>query len=201
VNTIKNRTTIVGIATLILGLALGLGIGVWSVKNSQARSASGAQVNLSSPALSATAEPSFGKNEWDPFRQMEQMQEEIDPAIRSATKQFELNPGAMVFRSDAGYSSSFDLRDGKNSFELRAYLPDAKASDVNVRVDNDRTLHVGVTQRKEETKSTSGGSGSFTELGHYEQVVTLPEPVKSSEMKVGRHDHEIVITIPKAKTG
>jgi HSP20 family molecular chaperone IbpA len=201
VNTIKNRTTIVGIVTLILGLALGLGIGVWSVKNSQARSASGAQVNLSSPALSATAEPSFGKNEWDPFRQMERMQEEIDPAIRSATKHFELNPGAMVFRSDAGYSSSFDLRDGKNSFELRAYLPDAKASDVNVRVDNDRTLHVGVTQRKEETKSTSGGSGSFTELGHYEQVVTLPEPVKSSEMKVDRHDHEIVITIPKAKTG
>ena len=63
------------------------------------------------------------------------------------------------------------------------------------------SLHVGVTRRKEETKSTSGGSGSFTELGHYEQVVTLPEPVKSSEMKVDRHDHEIVITIPKAKTG
>src|SRR4030095_8366001 len=104
VNTIKNRTTIVGIVTLILGLAVGLGIGVWSVKNSQARSASGAQVNLSSTALSATAEPSFGKNEWDPFRQMERMQEEIDPAIRSAAKQFELNLGAMVFRSDAGYS-------------------------------------------------------------------------------------------------
>jgi HSP20 family molecular chaperone IbpA len=201
VDTMKSRTTIVGIVTLILGLALGLGIGVWSVKNSQASSASGTQVNLSSPAPSAISEPSFGKNEWNPIRQMERMQEEIDRAIRNAVKQFELNPGAMMSRSDAGYSSSFDLRDRKDRFELRAYLPDAKTSDVNVRIDNDQTLHVGVTQRKEETKSTSGGNASFTELGHYEQVVTLPEPVKSSEMKVDRHDHEIVITIPKAKTG
>ncbi len=112
-----------------------------------------------------------------------------------------LNPGATVFRPDAGYSSSFDLHDRKDHFELRAYLPDAKASDVNVRIDNDQTLHVGVTQRKQQTKSTSGGSASLTELGHYEQVVTLPEPVKSSEMKIDRHGHEIVITIPKAKTG
>ena len=100
-DTMKNRTTIVGIVTLILGLALGLGIGVWSVKNSQASSASGTQVNLSSPAPSATPEPSFGKNEWNPFRQIERMQEEIDRAIRNAVKQFELNPGAMMSRSDA----------------------------------------------------------------------------------------------------
>jgi hypothetical protein len=147
VDTMKSRTTIVGIVTLILGLALGLGIGVWSVKNSQASSASGTQVNLSSPAPSAISEPSFGKNEWNPIRQMERMQEEIDRAIRNAVKQFELNPGAMMSRSDAGYSSSFDLRDRKDRFELRAYLPDAKTSDVNVRIDNDQTLHVGKSSR------------------------------------------------------
>jgi HSP20 family molecular chaperone IbpA len=201
VDTITKRTTVVGIVTLIVGLALGLGIGVWSVKNSQASNAPGVQSSLSRPTPSATAEPLFGKNEWDPFGEIEQMQEEINRAIRNATKQFELNPGARMFRPDAGYSSSFDLRDRKDHFELRAYLPDAKASDVNVRIDNDQTLHVGVTQRKQETKSMSGGSATFTELGQYEQVVTLPEPVKSSEMKIDRHDHEIVIAIPKAKTG
>jgi len=28
--------------------------------------------------------------------------------------------------------------------------------------------------------------------------VTLPEPVKSSEMKIERKGHEVVITVPKA---
>jgi HSP20 family molecular chaperone IbpA len=195
--TINRKTTMVGIVTLIVGLALGLGIGVWSVKSSQASNASAAQNSLSA---TGKGEPSFTTNVWDPFRQMERMQEEIDRAMRNATEQFQLGPGATAFRPDAGYSSSFDLRDRKDHFELRAYLPDTKASDVNVKVDNDRTLHVSVSQRKQETKNTSGGSVSFTELGQYEQVVTLPEPVKSSDMKIDRHGHEVVITIPKAKT-
>jgi HSP20 family molecular chaperone IbpA len=195
--TINRKTTMVGIVTLIVGLALGLGIGVWSMKSSQASNASAAQNSLSA---TGKGEPSFTTNVWDPFRQMERMQEEIDRAMRNATEQFQLGPGATAFRPDAGYSSSFDLRDRKDHFELRAYLPDTKASDVNVKVDHDRTLHVSVSQRKQETKNTSGGSVSFTELGQYEQVVTLPEPVKSSDMKIDRHGHEVVITIPKAKT-
>ena len=69
-----------------------------------------------------------------------------------------------------------------------------------MRVDNDRTLHVGMTQRKQQKKDTTSGSESFTELGEYEQVVTLGEPVKSSEMRIDRSGHEIVITIPKANS-
>jgi len=191
-DTIKKKTAMVGVVTLIVGLALGLGIGVWAVRNTQAaRPSLTAEIGKQEPTLSKS-------EEWDPFRQMERMQEEIDRAIRNATEQFQLGPNAAMFRPDLGYSSSFDLRDQKDHFELRAYLPDAKA-DVNVKIDNDRTLHVSVSQRKQETKSTSGGNASFTELGQYEQVVTLPEPVKSSEMKVERKGHEVVITIPKAQ--
>ncbi len=74
-----------------------------------------------------------------------------------------------------------------------------KASDVNVKIDNDRVLHVSVTQRKQKTKNTSGGNASFTKLGQYEQVVTLPEPVQANKMKIDRRGHEVVITIPEAK--
>jgi HSP20 family molecular chaperone IbpA len=193
--TINRKTTMVGIVTLIAGLALGLGIGVWSVKNSQASNAPAARINSDNQESIVTR-----SDEWDPFRQMERMQEEIDRAIRNATEQFQLGPGATAFRPEAGYSSSFDLRDRKDRFELRAYLPGVKASDVNVKIDNDRTLHVSVTQRKQETKKTSGVNATVTELGQYEQVVTLPEPVKSSDMKIERNGHELVITVPKAKT-
>jgi HSP20 family molecular chaperone IbpA len=192
--TINRKMTMVGIVTLIVGLALGLGLGVWSVKNSHASNAPAPRINSEKRELTVTK-----SDEWDPFRQMERMQEEIDRAIRNATEQFQLGPNTATFRPDLGYSSSFDLRDRKNHFELHAYLPDVvKASDVNVKIDNDRTLHVSVSQRKQETKNTSAGSASFTELGRYEQVVTLPEPVKSTDMKIERKGHEVVITVPKA---
>src|SRR5581483_8373812 len=102
---------------------------------------------------------------------------------------------------DAGYPSSFELRDRKDHYELHAHLPDAKAWDVNVRTDNNRTLHVSITRRKETTNRESGSSARFAGLGQYEQLMTTPEAVKANEAKIDRNDQEIVITIPKTKTG
>jgi HSP20 family molecular chaperone IbpA len=193
---IKRKTTLVGIVTAIVGLAVGLGIGVWGVKTSHASST---PASITGPSSTINKDDSsLHRNEWDPFRDMERMQEEIDRAIRDASERFSLGQGATAFRPDAGYSSSFDLRDRKDRYELRAYLPDVNPSDVNVKIDNDQTLHVSVKQEKQQTKNTKNGSASITQLGEYEQVVTLPEPVRSKEMKIDRHGHEIVITIPKA---
>jgi HSP20 family molecular chaperone IbpA len=200
---LKNKTTLVGIVTLIVGLGLGLGIGVWGVSKSQA-SAPRTTSEKTSSQTTAKAESKASnrsQDDWDPFREMQQMQEEIDRTIRRATERFQLGPSANLFRPDAGYSSSFDLRDKDDHFELRAYLPDVEASDVSVKIDDDRVLHVSVAQKKQATKKENGSQSSVTALGHYEQVVTLPEPVKASDMKIDRNGHEIIITIPKAKSG
>jgi HSP20 family molecular chaperone IbpA len=197
----KKRTTAVGLATLVVGLALGLGIGVWAVGNMHASNAAN---TISSTTRTTPKAEKFTSgdrpDDWDPFRQMERMQDEIDRVIRNATQQFQLGPGATAFRPDGGYSSQFELRDRKDHFELRAYLPDAEASDVNVKIDDDRTLHVNVDHKNKQTKKDGAREARMTELGHYEQVVTLPEAVKSADMKVERNGHEVIITIPKAGT-
>jgi HSP20 family molecular chaperone IbpA len=201
-DTIRKRTTIVGVATLIVGLALGLGIGVWGIKTSQASSAvSPKSETVQSTPKNAAQEPDINRSDdWDPFREMERMHRQIDRVIRDATEQFQLGSSGNLFRPDAGYSSSFDLRDRKDRFELRAYLPDAEASSVNVKIDNDRMLRVSVNQKKEEVKKDTASEARVTQLGQYEQVITLPEAVKSADMKVQRNGHEVVITIPKASS-
>lgn len=204
-DSIKKRTTLVGIVTLIVGLGFGLGIGVWGIKTSQASAlrTTSDKTTSETPAKteSKDKDSTVFRDDWDPFRQMQEMQEEIDRSIRRATERFQLGPSASLFRPDAGYSSSFDLRDKNDHFELRAYLPDVEASDVSVKIDDDRVLHVSVAQKKQETKKENGSESHVTALGHYEQVVTLPEPVKGSDMKIERNGHEVIITIPKAKSG
>jgi len=215
---VKRRTTTVGIVTLIVGLVVGIGIGVWGIKTSHASNASAMTTNSTSGSTTSSNTSSNSStnaidqnkddslltpkdwDHWDPFSDMERMQQQIDRAIRDATEKFSFAPGATTFRPSAGYSSSFDLRDRKDHYELRAYLPDVNPSDVNVKIDNDQTLHVSVKQQKQETKNTKNGSASITQLGEYEQVVTLPEPVRSQDMKINRNGHEIVITIPKANS-
>ena len=198
-DTLKKKTTLVGIVTLIVGLALGLGIGVWGIKTTRANSSPKTSEVTLKAGPKEPKEPLVLRDAADPFRHMQQMQEEIDQVIRRATERFQLGPGASLFRPDAGYSSSFDLRDRKDHFELRAYLPDAEASDVSVKIDDDRVLHVTVGHKKEHLKKENESEAKVTQLGRYEQVITLPEPVKGSDMKVDRNGHEVVITIPKAK--
>ena len=197
-DTVKRTMTAVRIATAILGLAVGLGIGAWAIKTSHASDASASTSNTPANSQNHNSNSATRTEQWDPFQEMERMQEEIDRAIRNATEQFRLGPSATTFRPDAGYSSQFNLRDRKDHFELRAYLPDAEASDVNVKIDNDTTLRISVVHKRHEMKKENALEASVTELGQYEQIITLPEAVRSPEMKIERKGHEVIITIPKA---
>ena len=66
--------------------------------------------------------------------------------------------------------------------------------------DGDQTVRVSVSHHKEVRKQNDTGQAVFNELGRSEQLVTLPEPANTNNMKVDTHNNEVVITIPKKKT-
>ena len=71
-DTIRKRTALVGIATLIVGLALGLGIGIWGVHNSHASDAPASTSSTASAAPNARHDSATNRmEEWDPFGRME----------------------------------------------------------------------------------------------------------------------------------
>ena len=88
---IKRETTLVGVVTLIVGLGLGLGIGVWGIKTSQGsslRTTSDKKTSETSAKIEpndSSEDSTVWRDDWDPFRQMQEMQEEIDRTIRRAT--------------------------------------------------------------------------------------------------------------------
>lgn len=188
---LKRKSTLMAGVTLIVGAALGFGIATLTSRSEAASPKTVAKTDDRRPAIARS-------EDWDPLREMERMREEIDRTIRHATEQFRLD--AAPFSRDLGYSSSLDVRDRGDHFEVRAYLPDAESKDVKVTNDGDQTLRVSVSHRKQLKKEQNGGQAMFSELGQYEQLVTLPEPADTNNMKVDTRDNEVVITIPKKKT-
>jgi hypothetical protein len=87
---LKRRSTLMAAVTLILGAALGFGIASWTSRSEAASEKAVTKKDDPRPAITRT-------EEWDPFRQMEQMREEIDRTIRHATEQVRLEPGAAPF--------------------------------------------------------------------------------------------------------
>jgi HSP20 family molecular chaperone IbpA len=112
--------------------------------------------------------------------------------------QFRTEPRLNFFKENPGYSFSLNVQDLKDRFEVRAFLPNAKASDVNVSLQNNQTLKVEVSNKNTETSNQTNNVASVTEWGQYEQTIQLPAPVKADQLKIDRQGHELLITLPKA---
>jgi HSP20 family molecular chaperone IbpA len=138
---------------------------------------------------------------WDPFGNIDRMRQDIDRSIDRAMQQLQ-GGSAGIMTPDwnaSGYSSSLDVRDKGDHFEVRADLPNTDKEDVKVTTEGDRGVHVNVTQHQEQKKDANGGQTTVNEFGSYDELVTLPGPADMKDMKIDNRNGELVITIPKAK--
>jgi HSP20 family molecular chaperone IbpA len=196
------RFTLIGVLMLVIGIALGYGLSVWTHHYHHNRATIAARHHR--PANHDKSGPAIAANnqnqKWDPFAEMERMQKDIDGAIQRATQQLRLGSASIPdWNSAAGFSSALDVRDRGDHYEVRADLPNTDQKDVKVTTEGDREVHVDVTQHQEQRKDANGTQSTVSEFGSYDQLVTLPGPADMKNMKVDNHNGELVITIPKAK--
>lgn len=194
---ITTTTVTIGVVALAIGLVLGVtaaesGTGIFGV-----RKMADMTTNQMLSASSSSLKPG-GQGGWNPFDEINDMQTRMDQMFNQMSEQFRMEPGFQGVNEIPGYSLSLNVRDLKDHFEVRAFLPDTKLSDVKVNLQNNRTLKVEVSNQENETSGKQNATASVAEWGQYEQVVQLPEPVKADAMKVERENHELLITLPKA---
>jgi HSP20 family molecular chaperone IbpA len=134
-------------------------------------------------------------NTGDPFAEMSRMQELMDRMMNQSIEQFRNDP---KLADTPGYSLALDVREFKDRFEVHAALPDAKASDVNVKLEDDRTLSVEVGNKSTSTGQQGSASTTTAEWGQYTQTVELPAGVQANRMKVDQKGHELIVILPKA---
>ena len=198
-----SKPVVVGALTLLLGVLIGMAADKVGGQSLVAKSGSlAAKVTTGLPNSAATnqliPDPFVTDpfDNWDPFREMRQMQAEMEEMFRRSTARFHLNPQMNLFKDDAGYSLSLDVRELKDRYEVRAFLPDAKTSDSKVSLQDNR-LEVEVTHKQTQNQQNPNSMASTTEWGRYTQTVDLAGKLKNEKMKVERKEHELIITVPK----
>jgi HSP20 family molecular chaperone IbpA len=193
-NAINKTTVITGLIALVVGLALG--VGATELKNGTANAGKNASATVNQPS-SATASDSNSLDQgWDPFQQIRNMQMQMDKMISQMSSEFRAEPPFSNMKANPAYSLSLDVEDLKDHYLVRAFLPDTKVSDVNVKLDN-QTLKVNVSNQQNLTSSKKNSATPVAEWGQYEQVIQLPTPVNAAQMHIERKDHELLITLPK----
>ncbi len=188
------KTLLVSLATLVIGMFVGIAFAKYEGWHTEI-----VDLSANSPASPAAPAPApSDADEWDPFTEMRRMQEQMNRAINQSIERFHSEPKFNGFTGLPGYSLSLDVREFKDRLEVHAALPDAKDSDVKVKLEDDHTLSVEVGN-KTSGNSQQGTASTTTEAwGRYTQTIQLPSAVQASKMKVEHKDHELIIILPKA---
>lgn len=189
----KRSYLLMGLAALALGVALGV-VGMWWLGPRRSADTQTNQLALDTPG----GPNSTNLEQWNPFQEIQSMQAQMDQSLNEMFQQFRNHREFDIFQGNPNYSLSLNLQDLKDHYEVRAFLPDTKDSDVNVTLQNGRTMKVTVNNKQSSAGNQTNGAPVVTEWGQYEQVIELPSPGKADQMKVQHKGHELIITIPKA---
>jgi len=175
-----------------------------------------AQGGISAPAPLAQANPNapntpslfddgffaspFDKDNWDPFQEMQRVQERMDKLFNESLGRFHQSPRFSGLADDFTFSPDLDLRDDGNAYVVRMDLPGADKPEVNVEVEG-TTLKV--TGKRDETiKEEDKGKVLRNERreGAFERSIQLPGEVKAEEVVAKYENGVLTITLPKAET-
>jgi len=198
---LTSKNTVISVA--LIALVAGVAIGVAGTELKTGALGANKVANAATNSLSATNSAqsgSAGPAAWNPFEEMRDMQLQIDRMFDRMSSRLRNEPQLNFFKDNPGYALSFDVRDLQDHFEVRAYLPDTRTSEVKVSLPNDRTLRLAIGGERTRTSSATNLTTNVTEWNRYEQTVDLPAPVKIDQMKIERKDHELLVTLPKAQS-
>ncbi len=193
------RTVLISTITLLLGVLIGIAARRHLDRPAEAQTIASLSPAAppAPPSLSLPPAPPFSQHDfknWDPFSDLRAMQKDMDRMFNDSIARFRSQDLFKGIPDAPGYSLSLDVRDLTDRFEVHAALPDAKASDISVKLTDDHTLEVNVSNK---TSKDDQGSSS-TSWGQYAQTIRLPAPVQVDKMKVERHAHDLRIILPKA---
>lgn len=148
----------------------------------------------SAPAAIPAPSAASGSSAWENtmFDKFAQIQNQMNQALRDV---FPNN--TSIGATTSQLESAVNLDDQKNKYVVHFYLPDRNVSDVSVNY-KDGQLDLTANQQQNTSNQTANGTMQSSESSRYEEMITVPGPVKDKDMRIDRQAGSVTVTLPKA---
>jgi HSP20 family protein len=143
--------------------------------------------------------PSYHAQRWDPYREIERMQREMERAFDHPYAPYNRPDFRRHFRADIS-EPKMDVREDDNQYTVLVNIPGADAKSLSVDLDGQR-LSIRGKQEYEKQDRDASGQIIFSERrsGRFQRSITLREPVEQKGMKTKINNGVLTIIIPKMK--
>ena len=162
----------------------------------------GNQSPFQDPFSSLFANP-FGNgknpNTWDPFKQMAQMQRQMDSMFNNAFQHFQHSPKFNGLTQNLVFSPKVDMTENATGYTITVDMPGVNQSNLNVKVDHQTLTITGTRQLKNHQKKGGKILDNERVSGTFMRSIHLPTKVDPATLKTQYKNGVFTITIQKAK--
>ncbi len=186
---------------IIIGIVLLLVIGVqsyYTYKLSQQVQRLSASKSITTTQSQPLSSFNWQTDKWNPFEEFQKMQNEMNSIFGQFHSHLNNTPSA-IFKG-FNFHPTIDLKEEKDRFIVKADIPGADESSINVTVENQQLKISAKTHKTHEEKSGADILRSERFIGQFERVITLPSAVNTAKMTTQYENGVLTVTIPKSQS-
>jgi len=140
----------------------------------------------------------FKDGDWDPFEQMQRMQEQMNRMFGTLWDSTGALPSPGDIMSDPDYAPQMDLQDEGDRFTVRIDLPEKEAASLEIDAQEESLTIRGTREEITEKRDADGNVTSRSQRSsEFSRSVALPQPVLPDKMESRYDDGVLLIKLPK----
>ena len=131
---------------------------------------------------------------WDPFYEIEQMQEQMNQMFQNSFGRSGLNRG--IFKNDMSFGYDYDIKEKENGYEIIFDMTDLDKNNVDIEIKNNSITVKGQysSEQSEENPSSILKTKSY---GSFLKMIPVPLDADTAKAKTEKRGDTLIITLPK----
>lgn len=135
---------------------------------------------------------------FDPFRELDRLQSEMNRLFEGYTGAPERSNGGQLVQGGRIWSPSVDVAETQNEIVLRAELPGMKQEDIDIELTGD-TLTIRGERKFENEERKESFVRVERSYGRFQRSFTLGIPVQHDQVKASYRDGILEVHLPKSE--
>ncbi|MEI8344564.1 MAG: Hsp20/alpha crystallin family protein [Candidatus Omnitrophota bacterium] len=149
-------------------------------------------------AMSPMGPGLFDEDEWDPFREMEEMQRRMNRLFQDSYVRGVHSPAWGGGSRTMSYNPDVDIQESDNAYLVKVDLPGIDKDKLSIKIQNNQLVLSG---QRETQKKRTDDDGTYYQsersFGSFMRSIPLPADVDAQAMTAKSEQGVLTVTIPK----
>jgi HSP20 family protein len=134
--------------------------------------------------------------QWDPFREMQRLHEEMNQMFKQSFQRFPFQDQGGIFNQDVIWNDNFDIKETGNGYELKLNTAGFDQNHMDIEIQG-QMITISGQKLVQEENTDSDSRMSSRSFGSFVRSIPLPDDADTTRVETKKDGDLLTIKIPK----